>query len=176
MPQYFPSRPQRLLELQFPDLARCVLVTAKGMPDLATRAFISTLTTAFPHLAGAVLLLVDWNPAGVQIATIYRYGSHCMGLESPRYALPGLRWLGVRACMLGEADGGAFQALTPRDRALIGSLSTTLRDANPAWVVELAQMGASGSKAEIEAVYGVCGGGAGFTELLLECMERGDAI
>lgn len=32
-----------------------------------------------------------------------------MGLESPHYALPALRWLGARSAQLREADAGAFQ-------------------------------------------------------------------
>jgi len=53
--------------------------------------------------------LVDWNPAGVTILSIYRFGSHRMGLESPHYALPTLGWLGARASQLRQADAGAFQ-------------------------------------------------------------------
>ena len=43
-----------------------------------------------------------------------------MGLESPRYALPALRWLGVRASMLEEAEGDAFQVWPAAAHVLCG--------------------------------------------------------
>lgn len=74
---------QRLAQQRFFDVVPCVLVTAKGVPDLATRqalpgppvrvplaaadrsrlrcrAFLSLLCAAFPHMR--LLGLVDWNP------------------------------------------------------------------------------------------------------------------
>ena len=72
-----------------------VLVTARGMPDLATRAFCSHLLRS-SHAAAAsrsssasasaaappspppamqVLGLCDWNPGGVAILTVYKNGS-----------------------------------------------------------------------------------------------------
>ena len=41
---------QRLLEDGFPEQAQAIIVTAKGMPDLATRAFLHALMSALPHL------------------------------------------------------------------------------------------------------------------------------
>ena len=76
-----------------------VLVTARGMPDLATRAFCSHLllsasspSSSSPSAAAAaasrsssafdsapppmrVLGLCDWNPGGVAILTVYKNGS-----------------------------------------------------------------------------------------------------
>ena len=41
---------QRLVEDGFTDALPCVLLTAKGMPDLATRVFLHKLKRVFPHL------------------------------------------------------------------------------------------------------------------------------
>lgn len=41
---------QRLLEDGFPELAEAIIVMARGMPDLVTRAFLHNLVTAMPHL------------------------------------------------------------------------------------------------------------------------------
>ena len=41
---------QRLVEDGFPDLANCVLITARGMPDMASRAFAAALCAACSHL------------------------------------------------------------------------------------------------------------------------------
>lgn len=47
--------------------------------------------------------------AGCNILCIYRFGSQRMGLESPHYALPALRWLGARSTQLRQADADSFQ-------------------------------------------------------------------
>lgn len=41
---------QRLVEDGFARAFPCVLLTAKGMPDLATRIFLHKLKRLFPHL------------------------------------------------------------------------------------------------------------------------------
>jgi meiotic recombination protein SPO11 len=49
---------QRLIDDGFPEASGSILVTAKGNPDLATRAFLHALVTALPRLrplAGPIL-------------------------------------------------------------------------------------------------------------------------
>ena len=41
---------QRLVEDGFAEQTGTILVTAKGMPDMATRVFLHFLCTALPHL------------------------------------------------------------------------------------------------------------------------------
>lgn len=41
---------QRLVEDGFAENTESILVTAKGMPDMATRAFLHSLCSALPHL------------------------------------------------------------------------------------------------------------------------------
>ncbi len=55
------------------------MVTAKGVPDVATRAFACRLARAFPSLLPVGL--VDYNPAGVVILMTYKYGSDRMAVE-----------------------------------------------------------------------------------------------
>ena len=62
-----------------------VLVTAKGFPDLATRAFLKGIQNRFPSVT--TLGLVDWNPSGALILRADRSGSARAALESARYAL-----------------------------------------------------------------------------------------
>ena len=52
--------------------------------------------------------------AGVAILGVYKWGSVRMGLESPRYAVPSLHWLGVCHDMLEGADEEVWQPLTDR--------------------------------------------------------------
>lgn len=139
----------------------------------------------------------------------YKHGCGSMGLESPRYALPGLRWLGLRVAMLGDVEARHLQPLTPRDRAMITNLTEALRrqhesaaaaavcssgaggfhscasaaaactaaaaassSAALSWCSELEQMASSGFKADIEALYSVCGGFAGLAPLLAQAILR----
>ncbi len=115
---------QRLVDNDFCALANCIMVTAKGMPDVATRAFVHHLLAAAPHLtavacgplvcitcmagacsASAAVMpvrgraVVDWNPSGAAILAAYKYGSQRM-CEAARYTAPGLRWLGARGAQL----------------------------------------------------------------------------
>lgn len=107
-----------------------VMVTAKGMPDLATRAFCARLLALFPHLV--VLGLVDYNPAGLIILRTYKCGSHRMGLESHRFALPSLRWLGLHSSWLVDVEAQHLGQLTARDRALLPGLRGSLMQARQA--------------------------------------------
>jgi meiotic recombination protein SPO11 len=50
----------------------CILVTGRGMPDVATRFFVHYLHT---HLDIPVLGLFDYNPHGVAIMMNYMQGS-----------------------------------------------------------------------------------------------------
>ncbi|XRB15924.1 meiotic recombination protein SPO11 [Pseudoscourfieldia marina] len=87
---------QKLVEQRVWDRIEggCVVVTARGMPDLATRAFCCHLRAEmgacragnllmdgddkavdyFAANGGVFLGLMDWNPAGLAIAMTYKYG------------------------------------------------------------------------------------------------------
>ena len=61
---------QRLLEerilSKFPGL---VMVTGKGVPDLATRQLVHLLSVTLP-----VLIITDCDPYGLEIFLTYKYG------------------------------------------------------------------------------------------------------
>lgn len=98
---------QRLLDDRLATQLPCVLVTARGFPDLATRALLHRLTTAFP--GAPVVGLVDWNPSGIAILRQYRQGGrrgNVTGAEGKQFAIPGLSWLGVRSSHLGITAAG----------------------------------------------------------------------
>jgi meiotic recombination protein SPO11 len=157
---------------------RFILVTGKGVPDVATRCFLAAVHSALPALP--LLGLVDWNPSGVGILCLYKYGSRRM-VESARYALPALQWLGVRSGLLCKAaDASGFQEMTMRDRALIPGLKTQFQAGNgenlSSWIEELDAMEASGSKADIEGVYSLCGGAAGLGPVLQQQIAAGEWI
>jgi meiotic recombination protein SPO11 len=153
---------------------RALLVTGKGVPDRATRAFLAALAAARPALP--LLGLADWNPAGAGILALYRYGTAAG--EGARHALPGLRWLGVRGAALAAAPPEALQALTPRDRAVARRLAAALRGplTNRRWAAEVEAMAAAGAKAEVEAVYAAVGGAEHFPAALADAVARGDYV
>lgn len=151
---------QSLLKEDAHLTSNVIIVTAKGMPDLATRAFLHKLHTQCPQIP--VLGLVDWNPAGLNILYIYKYGSENM-MESCKYGLTSLKWLGLRADMIRNVSGEVLQSITSRDAALIRSLKARLSakqgvtgsTQSLGWVSELEEMENSGVKADIEAFYDV---------------------
>ncbi|EEH59184.1 type II DNA topoisomerase VI subunit A 1 [Micromonas pusilla CCMP1545] len=148
----------------------CVLVTAKGFPDLATRAFLKKFASEFPRVP--MLALVDWNPSGLLILRTYRAGSSGGALEASRYALD-VKWLGVRRADLERVDARARQPLTELDKAKIKNMLAAETGASQA--SELRAMLESGMKAEIESLYPEADGGV-FTlsEFVVSKYLRGD--
>ncbi len=57
---------------------RCILVTGKGFPDLATRALVHTL---YNELKIPVLGLCDGNPYGISVLALYRFAGDRMGVD-----------------------------------------------------------------------------------------------
>ncbi len=104
---------QRLAEDGFFKSHPCILVTAKGMPDIATRAFVWRLHT---ELRLPVLGLSDWNPYGLGIMLAYKAGSESRGCEGNAFNVP-LRWLGLHFAHAQRFDvpSAAWQSLTQRD-------------------------------------------------------------
>ncbi|KAK7194083.1 meiotic recombination protein SPO11 [Novymonas esmeraldas] len=91
----------QLLRQGLPRLLPCVLLTAQGFPSHAARRLLAHLHAALPR--AAVVGLVDYNPHGLAILAAYRWASTSTAapvastcVESRYYAVPALRWLGVR--------------------------------------------------------------------------------
>ena len=158
-----------------------VLVTAKGFPDLATRAFLKGIQTRFPSIT--TLGLVDWNPSGALILRAYRSGSAHAALESAAYALE-VKWLGVRIADVPPEvrNGAASMPLTRLDRAKIRNLLETAdarTEAGRALRGELAEMARLDRKAEIESLCPLEHGGAGgasLSEYVVGKIVRGEYV
>jgi len=101
-----------------------VLVTAKGYPDLATRALLRLLSTPSPQngfSSPPVYGLVDYDPDGLAILSTYKYGSRKLAHESADLQLPQLQWLGLRSKHIfstvpGEQNEQGLLTLSTRDR------------------------------------------------------------
>ncbi|KAK9841930.1 hypothetical protein WJX84_002435 [Apatococcus fuscideae] len=158
---------QRLAEDHFFDMVPSILLTAKGMPDMATRAAAHAICSAFPHLP--VVSIVDWNPSGATIAGVYKWGCNHNHLHGARFALPHLQWFGLRSSMLEYAPEDSFLPMSSRDLALVRNLRLGQMQHEPSWLDELDMMESSGVKAEIEALYSVTGL-QGFSVMLADCL------
>ncbi len=84
---------QELSDARFFNQFPCIMVTAHGVPDVATRAFVCRLSK---ELAIPVYGLADWNPGGVQVMLSYCRGGASKA-ESSLYQLQkgSFFWLGL---------------------------------------------------------------------------------
>lgn len=100
-----------------------IMITAKGYPDISTRAMLCFLSSPSPQngfCAPPVYAMVDFDPDGIAILSTYKYGSVNLAHETSHMCLPKIQWLGLRSehVLSGEAthaDQGLL-TLTARDR------------------------------------------------------------
>ena len=83
---------QRLNREGYWKRENCILVTAKGMPDRATRRFIRRLNEEFKL---PIYVLTDSDPYGWYIYSVYRSGSIKLSYESERLATPEAKFIGL---------------------------------------------------------------------------------
>ncbi|KAL4996301.1 Spo11/DNA topoisomerase VI subunit A [Aspergillus recurvatus] len=149
-----------------------ILITGKGYPDLATRAFIRKIFQTIPPRSTLTQIptfyaLVDGDPDGMAIMSTYKYGSMAHTRENERLNLPCLQWLGLRTSDIIsglKSDGDeTLMSLTRRDRrkimTMLGRSPVWAVDGPEAeWRVELQRMLVLNVKAEIEILYDRVGG------------------
>ena len=82
----------RLSEARFWRAFPCIILTAKGAADIATRMFLRKLSK---DLNLPVFSLVDSDPYGHYIHSVYLRGSKRLSYESPFLATPDIKLLGV---------------------------------------------------------------------------------
>ncbi|MHA1237232.1 MAG: hypothetical protein ACTSQ9_06205, partial [Candidatus Hodarchaeales archaeon] len=83
---------QDLAEDKFFNYIPCILVTASGQPDMATRMFIKRM---HQELSIPILGFLDADPYGLDILRVYSIGSKALSFESVELAVPDIRWLGL---------------------------------------------------------------------------------
>lgn len=142
----------RLAEDRFYNKYPCIIITAKGQPDVATRLF---LRKCREDLRLPVLGLVDSDPYGLKILSVYMSGSKNMSYDSANLTTPDIKWLGVRPSDLDKYDipEQCRLELKDADRKTAEELLTEpfiIR--NPAWKAELELMLKRKEKAEIQAL------------------------
>ena len=93
---------QRLLEegiFSVKELSRVVMVTGKGVPDLATRQLVSYLSKGLP-----VLIITDCDPYGLEIFLTFTFGSLASCYCQEPLAAPLSWWLGVHPADMQDLD------------------------------------------------------------------------
>ena len=142
----------RLAEDRFYNTYPCIIITAKGQPDVATRLFLKKLKQT---LKIPVLALVDSDPYGLKILAVYMKGSMNMSYDSSNLTTPDIKWLGVRPSDL-DRFNIPEQCRLPMTEEDIKTGRKLLEEdfvkANPLWVKELEIMVSSRVKAEIQAL------------------------
>lgn len=86
--------------------ANGIMATAKGYPDISTRAMLHFLSSPSPQngfCAPPVYALVDFDPDGVGILSTYKHGSKNLAHETSRLSLPRLQWLGLRSEQISDS-------------------------------------------------------------------------
>ncbi|KAL3815741.1 hypothetical protein ACHAXA_004943 [Cyclostephanos tholiformis] len=142
----------RMAEDRFYMRYPCIVITAKGQPDVASRMFLSRITS---ELQIPVLALVDSDPYGLKILSVYMSGSKNMSYDSASLTTPDIKWLGLRPSDLNKYDlpDQCRLKMTEND---IKTGKELLQEAfimkNPEWMKELQRMVKSKEKAEIQAL------------------------
>ncbi|TCD62594.1 endodeoxyribonuclease [Steccherinum ochraceum] len=140
------------LELTAHDatLGQGIIVTGKGYPDVATRQLVCTLSQNLPSSV-PILGLMDADPFGVDILSVYKYGSAAMSHEAADLAAPRLQWIGILNSEFSELclDRDSLIPMSTHDEKK--AMAMLRRKHMPKeWRRELQQMVFTRRKAEIE--------------------------
>ncbi len=142
----------RLIEEDFHKKNRCILVTGKGQPDIATRRLIRRLNKEEKL---PVYVLTDSDSYGMQICSSYKRGSIALSFESAYLAVPSARFLGLLPSDLDKFDVPKAARLTMTEwdiKKAKGMLEYPWIRNNRKWKRELKLMIDTGEKAELQAL------------------------
>ncbi|KAH6897647.1 Spo11/DNA topoisomerase VI subunit A [Coprinopsis sp. MPI-PUGE-AT-0042] len=147
-----------LCSLQITDgqlaAGRGILITGRGYPDIATRHLVKSLADALPTRI-PIGVLVDCDPYGLDILSVYRYGSKGMQHENDRLAARRVKWFGVRPSDLTEEGANVdLDRLLPLTKADTKKAYAMLMRPNlpRQWKKELTKSLFLRRKAEIEVI------------------------
>ncbi|KEP54636.1 putative topoisomerase acting in meiosis protein [Rhizoctonia solani 123E] len=131
-------------------IGKGIIVTGKGYPDLATRQLVSVFSNELPERI-PILCLVDADSHGMDILSVYKFGSKTMVHE--QVAAERVEWIGVKRGDL-ERIGIPNSEMLDITAADVRKAQSMLRSETlpTEWVEELEQMLESGTKAEIEII------------------------
>ncbi|KAH8731758.1 Spo11/DNA topoisomerase VI subunit A [Phaeosphaeriaceae sp. PMI808] len=112
--------------------SRGLILTAKGYPDISSRAFLRCIAERVPDVP--MHALVDFDPDGIAILSTYKYGSYRLAHEqvSPKdeygLSLPKICWLGLKSCHVSQSQVEQSDTDTSTVPELQGLMKLTARD------------------------------------------------
>eukprot|EP01134_Creolimax_fragrantissima_P003200 CFRG3200T1 len=142
----------RLSEDRFYNDYPCIIITAKGQPDIATRLFLKRVRQT---LKIPILGLMDSDPHGLKILSVYMHGSKNMSYDSGHLTTADIKWLGVRPSDLERYNIPHECRLDMTESDMKTGRELLQEDfvkKNPLWVKELETMLKTKKKAEIQAL------------------------
>ncbi|KAK9510505.1 hypothetical protein O3M35_005278 [Rhynocoris fuscipes] len=91
---------QKLLDENFIERnGPCLMITGKGVPDMNTRVLVKCL---HERLSLPIFMIADADPYGIEIMSIYRFGSMNLSHLADILAVPSILWIGVHPSDLTE--------------------------------------------------------------------------
>lgn len=137
---------------RFVETYKVILFTAKGYPDVSSRAFVKYLWT---RLKIPILALTDADPHGIEIVCSFKFGSYSTAYESTYTSVPQIKWLGFLPSEITKLSIEESKTIlqTPIDMKKLESLIIRpyLRD-KKSWMTEILILKKLGRKAELEAL------------------------
>ncbi len=143
---------QDLAEDKFFNYVPCILITASGQPDMATRLFIKKM---YQELKIPILGFLDADPYGLDILRVYSIGSKALSFESVELAVPDIRWLGLLPSDIEEYQipKSVLIKMTDNDiKRADDLLKEDFVKSRPEWEKQILIMKNTKQKAEIQAL------------------------
>ncbi|SJL01401.1 uncharacterized protein ARMOST_04723 [Armillaria ostoyae] len=133
---------------------RGLLITGKGYPDMATRHLVKTLSDNLPTSV-PIMALVDGDAFGIDILSVYKYGSRALQHENYKLAAGRVKWLGLWSSELATLgiDRDALIPISKHDEKKAFEMLRRSTKTPKKWRKELMHMLHNRRKAEIEILY-----------------------
>ncbi|KAK0490476.1 Spo11/DNA topoisomerase VI subunit A [Armillaria novae-zelandiae] len=133
---------------------RGLLITGKGYPDMATRHLVKTLSDNLPTSV-PIMALVDGDAFGIDILSVYKYGSRALQHENHKLAAGRVKWLGLWSSELATLgiDRDALIPISKHDEKKAFEMLRRSTKIPKKWRKELMHMLHNRRKAEIEILY-----------------------
>ncbi|ESK97304.1 hypothetical protein Moror_17735 [Moniliophthora roreri MCA 2997] len=134
-----------------------LLITGKGYPDVSTRHLVKTLSDCLPKEI-PIMALVDGDAYGIDILSVYKFGSWALRHENDQLAASRIKWLGLWSTELASLgiDKEALLPITRHDEKKAFTMLKRPGNRMPSkWKRELTHMLFNRRKAEIEILTSV---------------------
>ena len=138
----------KLFDTKFDKRHNCIMISTKGQPDRASRYLVKKIHNEYKL---PVYMLVDGDPWGMHIASVWKYGSIRLCYENDRLACPNAKLIGVFPSEIEKYDIKKYEKLDEGDiRRARRLLSEPWLNCEPEWKKEIELFLKNNKKCEIE--------------------------